>query len=195
MNKAWKGLVIVAVTAIDIACAQSDAGITTKVKTKLATDDAVKASQVNVDTKDRVVTLSGSVDTDTARTRAVEIARQTTGVRDVVDNLSVAGGPAPGGDTASIGGAPAPSDANGNRTAGQVVDDAAITTAVKTKLLADPKVGGLKIDVDTKDGVVTLTSREMNGAEEIDTAMRIAHDTNGVKDVQNRMTVRPGKAS
>lgn len=182
-------LAITAALLVAVACAQSDAGITTKVKTKLATDDSVKATQVNVDTKDRVVTLSGSVDTDVAKTRAVEIARATAGVRDVVDNLNVAGGPMASSDGSS------PADANGNRTASQVVDDAAITSSVKTKLLADPQVGGLKINVDTKDGVVTLTSDDMNGAAEIDAAVKIARDTNGVKDVQNRLTMKAGKAT
>jgi hypothetical protein len=84
-------LAVAAATLIAVACAQSDAGITTKVKSKLAQDDTVKASQVNVDTKDKVVTLTGTVDNDAAKTRAVELARDTTGVRDVVDNLSVAG--------------------------------------------------------------------------------------------------------
>ena len=186
-------LAIIASVAFAVACAQSDAGITTKVKTKLATDNTVKASQVDVDTKDRVVTLSGNVDSDAAKTRAVEIARQTTGVKDVVDNLSVAGSTAttvPGSNETNAYGASGGTDANGNRTAGQVVDDAAITSAVKAKLLADPQVGGLKIDVDTKDGVVTLTSDRMNSSAEIDAALRIAKDTNGVKDVQNRMTVK-----
>jgi len=183
--KLWtKALAIAAATLLAVACAQSDAGITTKVKTKLAADSAVKASQVNVDTKDKVVTLSGSVDNDTAKTRAIELARETTGVKDVVDNLSVAA--APSAEAATSGG----TDANGNRTMGTVVDDAAITTAIKSKLLADPQVGGLKIDVDTKDGVVTLTSDSMNSQAEIDTAIQTARATNGVKDVQNRLTVK-----
>lgn len=179
--KVWtKVLAITAATLFAVACAQSDAGITTKVKTKLAADSTVKASQVNVDTKDKVVTLSGSVDTDAAKTRAVELARDTTGVRDVVDNLNV------GAATSAYGG----TDANGTRSVGGVVDDAAITASVKTKLLADTQVGGLKIDVDTKDGVVTLTSNSMNSQAEIDTATRIARETSGVKDVQNRLTVK-----
>jgi hyperosmotically inducible protein len=183
--KVWtKALAIAAATLLAVACAQSDAGITTKVKTKLAADSAVKASQVNVDTKDKVVTLSGSVDNDAAKTRAIELARETTGVQDVVDNLSVAS--APSTEVAASGGA----DANGNRTMGTVIDDAAITTAIKSKLLADPHVGGLKIDVDTKDGVVTLTSDGMNSQAEIETAIQAARGTNGVKDVLNRMTVK-----
>src|SRR6185436_382637 len=46
-----------------------------------------------------------------------------------------------------------------------VTADASITAAVKTKLLGDPKVGGLKIDVDTKDNVVTLTGIVKSAAE------------------------------
>ena len=45
------------------ACSQSDAGITTAVKSKLAADDTVKAYRIDVDTKDKVVTLKGNVDT------------------------------------------------------------------------------------------------------------------------------------
>src|SRR5215203_7021399 len=43
------------------------------------------------------------------------------------------------------------------KTVGETIDDATITTRVKTALLNDPAVGGLKIDVDTFKGVVTLS--------------------------------------
>ena len=71
------------------ACALSDAGITTKVKAKLAADSTVKATQINVDTKDKVVTLSGSVDSEAAKAQALALARGTEGVSDVVDNLTL----------------------------------------------------------------------------------------------------------
>ena len=67
-------------------------------------------------------------------------------------------GPAPGGEGDGAVGGNAPST---DRSAGQTVDDAKITAAVKTKLLADGKVGGLKIDVDTRNGVVYLTGDHM----------------------------------
>jgi hypothetical protein len=72
-----------------VACGQTDSGITTAVKTKLAADDTVKAYQVDVDTNNHVVTLKGDVDTSAARERAVMIARNTDGVRDVIDQLTV----------------------------------------------------------------------------------------------------------
>lgn len=192
-----------------IACAQSDAGITTKVKSKLAADDTVKAYQIDVDTKDKVVTLSGNVDSPAAKDQAVALARSTEGVADVVDNITVAGGTAamPGEHTTEMGGgtmaggAPAPGgegDAavGGNapnpepdRPVGQVMDDAAITAAVKSKLLADTTVGGLKIDVDTRNGVVYLTGDHMNSQAEIDQAIKLAKETSGVKSVESKLVV------
>jgi hypothetical protein len=74
---------------VTIACAQSDPGVATAVKSKLAADDTVKAYQIDVDTKDRIVTLSGTVETAAAKDQAVMIARQTDGVRDVVDHIAV----------------------------------------------------------------------------------------------------------
>ena len=63
-----------------VGCAQSDAGLTTKVKSELVADDLVKARQINVDTKDKVVTLTGEVRTAEEESRALEIARKTEGV-------------------------------------------------------------------------------------------------------------------
>jgi len=189
---------ILAAVAFAVACAQTDAGITGKVKSKLAADDTVKAYQIDVDTKDKVVTLSGSVDSQAAKDQAVALARGTEGVADVVDNITVktaaaamppAENPPAGGEGggAMVGGnAPNPEP---NRPVGQVMDDAAITAAVKAKLLADPTVGGLKIDVDTRNGVVYLTSEHMKSQAEIDQAIKLAKETSGVKDVQSKLTM------
>jgi hyperosmotically inducible protein len=179
-----------------IACAQTDAGITTKVKSKLAADDTVKAYQIDVDTKDKVVTLSGNVDSQAAKDQAVALARGTEGVADVVDNITVAGGsaampgenPPAGGESGAVIGGNAPNP-EPNRPVGQVMDDAAITAAVKAKLLADPTVGGLKIDVDTRNGVVYLTGDHMKSQAEIDQAIKLAKETSGVKSVENKLVI------
>jgi osmotically-inducible protein OsmY len=65
------------------------AGLTAKIKSKMALDDTVDAGRINVDTDGHVVTLSGSVDTETARNRALQLARETEGVTSVVDKLRV----------------------------------------------------------------------------------------------------------
>lgn len=66
-----------------------DAGITAKVKTRLGADEAVSALDINVDTKDGVVTLTGNVADQAAKDKAEELARATEGVSQVVNNLTV----------------------------------------------------------------------------------------------------------
>ena len=73
---------------------------------------------------------------------------------------------------------------------GDAAADAATTAAVKTKLLGDTKVGGLGIDVDTKDNVVTLTGKVRSTAERTE-AIRLARTTTGVKDVVSKLVVDP----
>ena len=87
--RAFLGAVSAVALAFTLACSQTDAGITTAVKSKLAADDTVKAYKVDVDTHNKVVTLSGEVDTQAQRTHAVMIARNTDGVADVIDELRV----------------------------------------------------------------------------------------------------------
>jgi len=164
-----------AMALVVVACSKSDPGITTAVKTKLAADSTVKAYLINVDTKDGVVTLAGNVDTDAAKGRAVELARATTGVRDVRDELTVT---PPAAATSGVG----------EPGVSAVVDDASITAAVKTKFIADPAISGLSIDVDTKDNVVTLSGGVRSDAERKQ-AVEIAEKTNGVKSVVDHLKI------
>ena len=78
------------------------------------------------------------------------------------------------------------------KDAGANITDASITTAVKTKLLADTKVGGLKIDVDTNSHVVTLTGAVHSAAEKAE-AVRLARTTKGVSRVVDKLTIEPKK--
>lgn len=74
------------------------------------------------------------------------------------------------------------------RSPAQIADDAAITAAVKTRLLASSDVRGLSVNVDTYESVVILKgaveSRDQRGAAE-----RLARATRGVKGVRNELTV------
>jgi hyperosmotically inducible protein len=58
-------------------------------ETKEAAGEVLKGSSINVDTKDHVVTLKGTMGSDAAKARAVEIARNTEGVVRVVNQLVV----------------------------------------------------------------------------------------------------------
>jgi osmotically-inducible protein OsmY len=76
------------------------------------------------------------------------------------------------------------------KTIGETIDDATITTRVKTSLLNDPQVGGLRIDVDTFRGVVTLSGRVKSQAEEA-RAVELARRIGGVSDVKSALQVEP----
>jgi hyperosmotically inducible periplasmic protein len=170
-------LVVVLLTA---ACAKSDVGITTAVKSKFAADDTVKAYKIDVDTKEGVVTLTGEVPSQAAKETAVKIARSTDGVASVVDNLTISVAERERG----VGDATA---ATAGRV-GDVASDAMLTSSIKTKMLADSDVAALKIDVDTQNGVVTLTGNVKTAAER-DEALRIARETEGVKSVVDRLKI------
>jgi hypothetical protein len=71
--------------------AWNDATITAGVKSRLAREKAGSLVKVNVDTNGGVVELSGNVDSEQAKLRATELARQVEGVRKVVNNLKVQG--------------------------------------------------------------------------------------------------------
>ena len=73
--------------------------------------------------------------------------------------------------------------------AGQAIDDATITTSIKSKYLADDTLKGLDISVDTDHGVVTLTGTvQSDSAKEL--ATKIAQGVEGVTSVNNQLTVK-----
>jgi hyperosmotically inducible periplasmic protein len=67
-----------------------DATITARVKTMLLNDTQIGATKIDVTTTDGIVTVSGTVKSQAEATRAVELARQVTGVREVKSALHVA---------------------------------------------------------------------------------------------------------
>src|SRR6266566_3154007 len=202
MQQRFAILISAASLAFSVACSQSDAGITTAVKAKMITDDTVKASEINVDTHNHVVTLNGTVGSSAEKERAVMIARNTKGVTNVIDDLTI--GPVPAATTgayeqkaedaahdAKVKTEDAAHDAkvkteNAAEKTGEVITDAAITSEVKTKFLAEPGVSGLSINVDTNDHVVTLSGNVKSKAE-ANKAMSIARGTKGVKRVVNHL--------
>jgi hyperosmotically inducible protein len=75
---------------------------------------------------------------------------------------------------------------NVNSSAGPTINDAAITTKIKAKLLADSITG---TTVDTTNGVVTLTGAVAND-EQKTKAARLAQETEGVKSVKNDLVIK-----
>ena len=165
---------ILVVAAFSVSCAQSDLGITTKVKSRLDTERSVNASQITVTTKKQVVTLSGPVDSPASKQRAVTVARGVEGVKDVVDDMTV-----------STAVAAMPSSAAGTNAA---PSDSAITQAVKQNLSAEPATAAEQIQVQTEDGVVTLTGT-VKSDEEKQHVVQIARGTEGVQRVEDKLAV------
>jgi hyperosmotically inducible periplasmic protein len=79
----------VAEGANQVQRAATDAGLTAKIKSKMALDDTVKAINIDVDTTNGIVTLNGFVPDAQARDRAVQLARETEGVVSVEDRLTI----------------------------------------------------------------------------------------------------------
>ncbi len=75
----------------------SDATLTTKVKSALLADEEVKGTQINVDTANQIVTLTGQAQSASAKQRAEQLALQVDGVKSVKNNITVAGGGQSGG--------------------------------------------------------------------------------------------------
>jgi len=73
--------------------------------------------------------------------------------------------------------------------AGDKVDDAAITAKVKTALIGEPGLKALQINVDTANGVVTLTGA-VDTSQNLDRATQVAQSVDGVKSVDNRLNVK-----
>jgi hypothetical protein len=67
----------------------SEAAITAKIKSKMALDDNVKARNINVTTEGTTVTLTGTVQSEEERQRALRLAKETDGISEVVDRLRV----------------------------------------------------------------------------------------------------------
>ena len=68
------------------------------------------------------------------------------------------------------------------------IEDGTVTAAVKAKLLADQTVSGMRIDVDTRDGVVTLTGTVASAAAKT-RANELARSTEGARRVEDKLTV------
>jgi osmotically-inducible protein OsmY len=142
-----------------------DSVISEKIDESLEASTAVKARQVNIQTQEGVVYLTGVVDSEDARREAGRIAWRTAGVDGVMNDLTV-----------------------GERTVGDWVDDTLISSRLKAMLIASVEVRASDIDVSSSQGVVTLIGRVRSIAMKKD-AERIARGITGVTDVHNELVV------
>ncbi len=149
---------------------KSDASVTASVKSALISNDATKARQINVETKNGVVQLSGFVDDAAAKSAAEATAKNVEGVRQVENKLLVR---------------------DSNRSAGQAVDDTVIAAKVKGQLAGKTGLGtAADVNVEVNSGVVEL-SGFVDSADQKAKAAELARGINGVKDVRNNISLKP----
>lgn len=143
-----------------------DAVITAKIKAKLIEDPLTKARKIDVDTVNGVVTLTGVVDSQEEINRAISIASNTQGVKKVINNLRI-----------------------GKRDIKSYITDKEITMKIKAKFIADPDLKALSIDVDTVNGIVTLTGI-VEKEEQKRRAVELAKSVEGVKQIIVNLQVK-----
>ena len=184
-------VVPVTIAILCAACGTSDETVATNVRTRLAAAATLDTSQVTVQAKNQVVTLSGSVATAAAKEEAVQVARQADGVRDVVDELQVSQAAAATSAPSSAGPSGAAGERCIRRTAAPAASDARVgqrghpcgrrdrrrghrsrrrpqATAVVdgAKVAGDATVKGTKVAADaTVDGAKAAGNATVKGAE------------------------------
>jgi osmotically-inducible protein OsmY len=77
-------------------------------------------------------------------------------------------------------------------TVGAKIDDASLVARIKADLLRSPQVDGLDVNVDAKNGVITLSGTAATEAEKV-RAEQIAKTANGVKGVDNKIVIKVDK--
>jgi osmotically-inducible protein OsmY len=167
----------------------SDDALAAQVRTVLERDKALSSSDIEVKSvNEGIVVLSGDAKTLSAHRRAIEDARAVPGVRQVASEIR---SPDQLGDEEIWDAGEHASTTDEMKAA---MSDAWITTKVKVSLMAEPGLSPMGVNVDTRDGVVTLfgttTTEDLKRR-----ATARARDVAGVKGVENELQVVPDAAA
>ena len=150
--------------------ANSDAWLRDKVKNTLLFHRSVSGLRTEVNVKNGIVTLRGEAASGAQRDLTTEYAKDVEGVKDVNNEMTVA------------------KTSKKTQTVGEKIDDASIIAQVKMMLLFHRSTSAINTKVETNNGDVTLYGKASNAAEK-NLATKFANDVNGVKSVNNRMTI------
>ncbi len=149
----------------------SDAWIALKIRGQLLIKANVSATSTQVDVKNGIVTLTGTVQSLAQKDLTGVYAKEIDHVKSVDNDLVVQ---APGSGDTSIG---------------EAVDDASITSLIKYALLSHRSTSALSTGVTTENAVVSITGVADSEVEKV-LVTKLAQDTRGVKSVVNDMTVK-----
>ncbi len=147
-----------------------DGVLTAKVKGALVADGTTKAHQINIETFQGVIQVSGFVSTEEEKMHAGELATSVEGVVEVRNDIEVR-------------------QTLANRSAGEAIDDATLTARVKVALIADEITRVREINVETYQGVVQV-SGFVSTNEESTQANRVVLSVDGVQKVKNDLQIK-----
>jgi hyperosmotically inducible protein len=172
-----------------------DGWLVMKVHSEFVNEDVLDGSNIDVDVKNGVVTLQGTVPSAAARARALELARKNDGVKGVVDQLTLA--PAREGKidraaekTERAGEKAVDKTASATRRTGRAVNDGWIKSKIYAQYMADwnTVLDDSDIDVDVDRGAVTLNG-SVKSMDAKTKAVSIAKATDGVKSVRDNLKI------
>jgi hyperosmotically inducible protein len=147
-----------------------DATVATRVKAVLIESDQVSANHINVEVYQGVVQLGGFVESETERAAALAATRRIGAAKEVIDAMVIL---------------------PGHRTLGQTVDDAGIQVSLNAELAKVEGVDAVhKIITQVRQGHVLL-SGFLGHADQIARAGQIANGISGVKEVHNKIALKP----
>lgn len=158
----------------------TDARQETQIWTTYALSPHLRANDLKVTVHSGKATLNGKVEESVAKDLAKQIALGVKGIKEVDNQIVVQANYVPARPT--------------ERSYGEVIDDATITAAIKSKLLWSKNANGLDTDVDTKSGKVTLQGFADSAASK-ELASRLAMNSRGVVAVDNQLLVKGAKPS
>lgn len=181
MNKLAKTMTAISLSGVLLGANQAmandwkdkshDAWLDGKAETVLLMNTNLNSFDINTDVNQGTVILSGKVGSEVDKDLAEELVEGIKGVKMVENELSVVN--------------------EGKEQDSSLVasmTDAKVTTVLKSRFMFEPEVSAIDINVDTKDGVVTLNGKVSSSAEK-DLAEAIASKTNDVKRVVNNLEV------
>lgn len=146
-----------------------DSVITAKVKQQLFDEPSINSFDISVTTDDGIVTLAGFVTAPELALKALQIATNVEGVKQVNDTLLI--------------------KAKSQKTIKGYISDTTITSEIKTGLLAKKGISSLSIQVKTVDGIVQLTGY-VDSLDQQFLAEEVAWKVEGVQSVKNNLLVK-----
>jgi osmotically-inducible protein OsmY len=184
-------------TSSETASGMTDATLENTIKTKLNSDQQIRAANLGVsaDVDRNEATLSGTVNSQALRTRAVELTKSAHPGISVIDKIDVEPQEISRAEYTDADARTEREKARGSgESIGDSLDDAWIHMKIVAKLIGDADTPERKINVDVVNNVVTLRGTVDTQAQKAD-AERIASETDGVQRVNNRLNVAKGTAS